>query len=176
MAPKLRRSSPQDLWLNLLLHSVQLGNFSFAWNLAILQVGPRSGMILHWGPASHPPAPALVENPTFMQYRRLEFGGCLKGVWRMSKRCLEGVWLVSARYREHVWRVQRRCLRSFKIYLDPKYFWGLKFFGHKHYWIQIFHPRFPWPNIFWTQNFFDPNILDPIFSWTLQFSDTKSFL
>ena len=26
--------------------SVQLGNFSCAWNLAILQVGPRSGMIM----------------------------------------------------------------------------------------------------------------------------------
>ena len=45
-APKLRRAFPQDLWLNLLPHSVQLGNFSSAWNLAILQVGPRSGMIM----------------------------------------------------------------------------------------------------------------------------------
>ena len=106
----------------ILPHSVQLGNFSPAWNLAILQVGPRSGMILQWGPATHHPTPALVENPTFMQYRRLEFGGCLKNV----RGCLEGVWLVSARYKEGVWRVQRRCLRCFKIHLNRKYFWGSK--------------------------------------------------
>ena len=106
---------------HILPHSVQLGNFSPAWNLAILQVGPQSGMILHWGPATRPP-PALVENQTFMQYRRLEFGGCLKGVWRMSKRCLEGVWLVSARYREGVGRVQRRCLWRVKIDLNPNIF------------------------------------------------------
>ena len=75
--------------------------------------------------------PNLVGNQTFMQYRRLEFGGFLKGVGRMSERCLEAVWLVCARYREGVWRVQRRCVRSFNIYLNPKYFWGPKFFGHK---------------------------------------------
>ena len=54
----------------LLPHSVQLVNFSFAWNLAVLQVGPRSGMILQGGPADQPPthlpAPALVGNQTFM--------------------------------------------------------------------------------------------------------------
>ena len=66
-------------------------------------------------PTTHPPTPALVENLTFMQYRRLEFGGCLKGVWTMSKMCLEGVWLLSAMYREGVWRVLRRCLTSLKF-------------------------------------------------------------
>ena len=44
-------------------------------------------------PPTHPPAPALVENPTVMQYRRLEFGGCggcLIGVCKVQRGCLEG--------------------------------------------------------------------------------------
>ena len=37
--------------LHILPHSVQLGNFSFAQNLAILQDGPRSGRLGGWFPS-----------------------------------------------------------------------------------------------------------------------------
>ena len=44
----------------ILPHSVQLGNFSPAWNLAILQVGPRSGIIFRLV-STHPPDTARSE-------------------------------------------------------------------------------------------------------------------
>ena len=75
-------------WKYFLPHSVQLGNFSPSWNLAILQVGPRSGMILQWGPATRPPThptTALVENPANLQdckiSRRVKFPSWTR-VWQ----------------------------------------------------------------------------------------------
>ena len=86
-----------------------------------------------------------------------------------------------------VWRVQRRCLRSFKICLEPKYFWTLYFWSPKfldpNFLDYRFHPRFAGPNIFWTQNFFGPKyfgtiiyfLLGPGNCWIQNFS-TKHFL
>ena len=53
----IARYQDRRLFLFFLLpHSVQLGNFCPAWNLAILQVGPRSGIIFRLV-SNRPPAP-----------------------------------------------------------------------------------------------------------------------
>ena len=62
-----------------LVHSVQLGNFSLAWNLAHLQVGPQRGYKMYVGPPSHPPTASIISHAS-MKDRKLKFTGCLVGV------------------------------------------------------------------------------------------------
>ena len=107
------------LWaVKILPHSVQLGNFSYAGNLAILQVGPRSGYKMYVGPPHilrnpphilrNPPhilrnPPHILRNPptasiiscTSMEATKLKFGGCLVDVWIVSGGYLKGVCRVS---------------------------------------------------------------------------------
>ena len=83
---------------------------------------------------------------------------------------------MSARYREGAGRVRRRVLRSFKIYLNPKYFWALNFLDTNNFGYKLFTQDFLDPMFFGHKVSLGPNILLPIFSWTRQFSDTKLFL
>ena len=74
-------------------HSAQLENFSSAWNLAILQVGPRSGFIMYQkpptqligcatDPPTHPP-------PNYLSYSK---------PYTVSGRSLDGLWMLSRTY------------------------------------------------------------------------------
>ena len=118
----------------LLPHSVQLGNFSSAWNLANLQVRPQRGCKMYVGPPPPPPAASiilllpwklgswnllgvlLVSKGCLEDIRRVS-RRCLEGVGRVSGRCLEGVWKLSKGYLEVAWRVSERSLEGvWKVY------------------------------------------------------------
>ena len=62
-------------------HSVQPANFSYAWNLAILQVWPQSGMIMQQEPCTNPPPnPVLVGNQSLCTLGSWNLVGVIQGV------------------------------------------------------------------------------------------------
>ena len=46
----------------------------------------------------------------FAKFKLLGAGGCLEGLWRVSRGCLECVWKVSGGCLEGVWMMSGRCL------------------------------------------------------------------
>ena len=73
--------------VHLLPHSVQLGNFSYDWNLAILQVGPQSCIIFDWYPPARPPT-----HPTPLGRNWITtIGGVSRNILKWAEMCLEGV-------------------------------------------------------------------------------------
>ena len=91
---------PTSFTIWMLCHTrVQLENFSSAWNLAILQVGPRSGMIFYLITTQPPTNP-----PTNHQVKKLIWKGHIP--WG----CKTGSWIVSEIYLE-----TGRCLGVSKV-------------------------------------------------------------
>ena len=96
---------------------VQLGNFSSAWNLAILQVGPQSGMIMYLdmiSPWSSDDKPLLLWPEGLLKFCKQQPFGVWKllgAVARMTERCLKVVCKISARCLYYVGKVSLSCLK-----------------------------------------------------------------
>ena len=89
-----------------------------------------------------------------MQYRRLEFGRCLKGVWRMSGRYLIGVCKVYIGCLEGTKKVSEK----FQNLFDPKIFWGPKILDTNNFGYKLFTQDFFGPKYFDSIIFLDPAI------------------
>ena len=96
-----------DISKCILLNS-QLGNFSYAWNLAILQVGPQSGMIFDLI-TTQPPTHQYTQPPTNRYVKNL--------IWRsqIPCGCQTGCLIVSGRYLEGVWKVSEERMHGIKM-------------------------------------------------------------
>ena len=121
--------SPTNIML--IFHEYYFYNRSnYAWNLAILQVGPWRGIIF-WLGTTHPPNTARSELDNYSLRWFINFLKWWEMCLNVCKWSLEGVWTVYGMYMECIWKVpgifwkvSRRCNEGVFRHLE-----GVRVFG-----------------------------------------------